>query len=119
MSEFRERLQELIDKEGINQRQLSEKIGVTKVAVTEWMYARAIPTPAHEKKIALSFPHVNVYWLWGFDGEPYFRTIFKKLESKPEEQFIMENKLLKARITDMEYIIQIQKEEIERLKSTK
>lgn len=73
------------------------------------------PTPQHEKRIALQFPKLNVYWLWGAGDELMIRDEAKVINNRPIETFVMENTMYKDKVKDLERIIEGKDAQIEML----
>jgi len=58
---------EILDKENIDAKEFSKKIGVTAFAVSQWMSDQTSPRASHLIKIAQSYRNVNFYWLIGME----------------------------------------------------
>lgn len=111
----RERIKEFLEEFNLTQVDLAKKIGVSKASVSQWIVGKTEPTPQHEKRIALQFPKLNVYWLWGAGDELMIRDEAKVINNRPIETFVMENTMYKDKVKDLERIIEGKDAQIEML----
>jgi transcriptional regulator with XRE-family HTH domain len=117
MKDVNKRINKWLDFNNLTQLQFAKDIGVTKGATNQWAKGYTEPTPAHEKRMALVYPDLNVYWLWGKNESMTRTNILKPVEKSHVDSIIKENMHLKNEISTKDFLIESLRDQIAMLKS--
>jgi transcriptional regulator with XRE-family HTH domain len=83
---MKEKIKEILRYERMTKSDMAKRIGVSRGAVSQWTIGITEPTPSHEKRIAQEFKWLNIYWLWGMEGNMLRDMSVGDLSKKVAEQ---------------------------------
>ena len=116
MLKINERIEKWLKFNNITQVEFAKNIGVTKATVNQWVKGYTKPTPTNEKTIALSYPELNIYWLWGKEENITREVILKPIDKISYENLIAENTHLQDKVTYQDKLIASLSEQIDMYK---
>lgn len=106
-NDYIDRLEQLIKFLKVSKIDFAKDIGVSPSAITHWLQGITEPSPTNEKKIALAYPEINVYWLWGTKETMTRKEIRLEVSKTTIETLKIENQYLKEKVNDLQTIINL------------
>lgn len=104
---MKDKIEAIVKHYQITQKEFGKKIGVTPATVTMWIKGQTLPTANHEKRIALVFSEINIYWLFGLN-EPMIRgKVEREINRVSLESLKNRIKYLEEKVKDQKKIIEL------------
>lgn len=109
------RIKKWLDFNNLSQVQFGRDIGVSKGAVNQWVNNVNEPSPSHEKRMAMVYPELNIYWLWGKNEHLTRTNVLRPIEKSNVESILSENRFLKDKVETQQMLIEAYQEQIRML----